>query len=100
MGIWRRGLRLIVICMLFLDIYLVVLKKLRQEDVEEQLTEAFRILDHKNQGFLESEDFKELLMTMGYKWGEEQADQFIKQFQPKSEKKVYWTEVVKKLIKK
>lgn len=39
-------------------------------------------------------------MTMGYKWSEEEADEFIKQFEPKSEKKIYWAEVVKKLIKR
>ena len=36
-------------------------------------------------------------MTMGYKWGEDQADEFIKEFEPKSEKRIYPSEVVKKL---
>ena len=31
-----------------IDIYLIVLKKLREEDIEEQLTEAFKIIDSKN----------------------------------------------------
>lgn len=39
-------------------------------------------------------------MTMGYKWGEEQADEFIKEFEPKAEKRIYPSEVVKKLIKR
>ncbi len=41
-----------------LDVHLIVLKKLREEDNEEQLTEAFKIADSKNQGFIESEEFK------------------------------------------
>jgi hypothetical protein len=49
------------------------------------LGEAFRIVsEHKEKdkesGFLESDFLKELLMTMGYKWGEDQADEFIKEF--------------------
>ena len=52
---------------------------MREDDVEEQLLEAFKIVsDHKEKdkdsGNLDSEFFKELLMTMGYKWGEDQAD--------------------------
>lgn len=39
-------------------------------------------------------------MTMGYKWGEDQADEFIKEFEPKAEKRIYPNEVVKKLIKR
>lgn len=56
------------------NIYLIISKKLREEDMEEQLTEAFRIVDVKNQGFIESEAFKELLMTNGLKWTEDQSD--------------------------
>jgi calmodulin len=83
----------------------VVLKKMREDDIEEQLSEAFRIVgEHKEKdkeaGFLESDFLKELLMTMGYKWGEEQADEFIKEFEPKAEKRIYPNEVVKKLIKR
>jgi hypothetical protein len=31
---------------------LIVLKKLQEEDVEEQLSQAFKIVDTKNQSFL------------------------------------------------
>ena len=84
------------------DVFLIVLKKMREDDVQEQLTQAFRIIsDHKEtdkeSGFLQSDFLKEFLMTMGYKWGEDQADEFIKEFEPKSEKRIYPSEVVKKL---
>ena len=36
-------------------------------------------------------------MTMGYKWGEDQADEFIKEIEPKSEKRIYPSEVAKRL---
>ena len=59
--------------------YLVVLKKMREDDIEEQLLESFKIVSShkekdKDSGNIDSEFFKELLMTMGYKWGEDQAD--------------------------
>jgi hypothetical protein len=39
-------------------------------------------------------------MTMGYKWPEEQADEFMKEFEPKAEKKIYPNDAIKKLIKR
>lgn len=52
---------------------------MREDDIEEQLIEAFKIIsEHKEKdkesGFFESDFLKEFLMTMGYKWGEEQSD--------------------------
>jgi len=82
------------------NIYLIISKKLREEDMEEQLTEAFRIVDQKNQGFIESEPFKELLMTNGLRWSEDQADEFLKDFDPKGDGKFNPPDVVKKLLKR
>jgi Ca2+-binding EF-hand superfamily protein len=68
--------------------------------MEEQLTEAFKIVDQKNQGFIEAEPFKELLMTNGLRWTEDQADEFLKDFDPKSDGKFNPADVVKKLLKR
>ena len=54
---------------------------MREEDPQEQLTEAFNIvLEGRHYGSIESDDFKEFIMTMGYKWPEDLADEFIKEF--------------------
>jgi calmodulin len=53
---------------------IIIIKKLREEDLEEQITEAFRIIDKEKLGSIESEYFKEMLMTNGYKWPEDKAD--------------------------
>lgn len=74
---------------------------MREEDPQEQLTEAFNIiLQGKKDTNIESDDFKEFLMTMGYKWPEDMADEFMKEFQPKGEKKIIPHEVIKKLMKR
>ena len=39
-------------------------------------------------------------MTMGYKWPEDQSDEFIKEMETKSEKKVNLNDVIKKLMKR
>ena len=104
-GLLEEGISLNGIFPSYLDVYLVVLKKMREDDVEEQLHEALKIVSNhkekdKESGNIDSEFFKELLMTMGYKWGEDQADEFLKAFEPKGEKRIYPPEVVKKLIKR
>ena len=73
---------------------------MREEDIEEQLHEAFNIVLDGKKDAIESDDFKEYLMTMGYKWPEDQADEFIKDLETKSEKKVNPNDVIKKVMKR
>jgi len=52
---------------------------MREDDIEEQLNEAFHIVcqskeKDKDSGYLESDYLKELLMGMGFKFSEEVAD--------------------------
>ncbi|KRW98865.1 hypothetical protein PPERSA_07363 [Pseudocohnilembus persalinus] len=77
-----------------------VCKKLREEDKECQLYEAFKIIAGPDQDHIETEAFKELLMTMGLKWDEEQADEFLKTADPKSEGKFVYDDLVRKLMKR
>ena len=83
----------------FDSMLLIVSKKIREDDREATLTEAFRILEENDAGFLNSEIFKELLMTMGHKWTEEQADKFIEVGDPKKEGKFMFEDFVKKYAK-
>ncbi len=39
-------------------------------------------------------------MTYGFKWSEEKADEFLKDFEPKGEKKIYPPDVIKKVLKR
>ena len=80
---------------------------MRESDKEEQImqgikliTKAFRIIDKEDTGYIETEPFKEMLMNMGYKWSEEQADEFLKEADPKGEGKFLIIELVRKLIKR
>lgn len=50
---------------------ILVSKKIRDEDKEEQLNEAFKMVAKDDTDDIESEPFKELLMTMGLRWTEE-----------------------------
>jgi len=85
-------------------LFLLVSKKIKDADKEAQLLEAFKTAKkqdkEENDEILNSENFKELLMTMGNKWTEEKADEFLKEFDPKNEGKFKYDDVVKRMMKK
>lgn len=46
---------------------------------------AFKIFDEDGAGMINSENFKEFLMTLGKRYKEEEADAFLKVVDPKGE---------------
>lgn len=85
------------------DVFLLISKKIRDEDRETQLLEAFRIVNEEEKEVLDSEAFKELLMTYGEKWDEDVIDKMIKEGEGKgksNEGKFNFNEFTKKVLKK
>ena len=60
---------------------------------------AFKIIDLENTGYITSESFKELLMMMGHKFTEDEADEYMKFIDPKNEGKFLYIDLVKKILK-
>ena len=56
---------------MFDDFLIIVFKKMKDDDKETELIEAFRGIDKEDIMKLNSENFKELLMTRGMKFTEE-----------------------------
>lgn len=85
-------------------LFLLVSKKMKDADKESQLLEAFKIVKkhdkETNDEVLNSENFKELLMSMGNRWTEEKADEFLKEFDPKNEGLLRYDDIVKRIMKK
>ncbi|CAK65183.1 unnamed protein product (macronuclear) [Paramecium tetraurelia] len=80
-------------------LFILVSKKKREQDREEQLIEAFKSVDLENTGYIQSEYFKELLMTLGYRFTEDEADEYMKFIDPKNEGKFLYIDIVKKILK-
>eukprot|EP01016_Furgasonia_blochmanni_P049586 TRINITY_DN7540_c0_g1_i2.p1 TRINITY_DN7540_c0_g1~~TRINITY_DN7540_c0_g1_i2.p1 ORF type:complete len:257 (+),score=125.05 TRINITY_DN7540_c0_g1_i2:68-772(+) len=81
------------------DFLLIVFKKIKDDDKEAELADAFRVIDKEDTGIINSENFKDLLMTTGYKFTEEMADEFLKEFDPKGDGKFAWQDFVNKIMK-
>ena len=79
----------------------IVSKKIRDQDIESQLLDAFKIINGDNDSTqVDSEMLKEYLMTMGNKLSEEQADEIIKEFNSKGDKTFEYPPIVSKLMKR
>lgn len=76
------------------DFKIIVYKKFRDDDKKAELINAFRLIDKEDTGLVESDAFKELIMTMGNRYTEEKADEFLKEFDPKGEGKFPWKDVI------
>ncbi|EGR29104.1 hypothetical protein IMG5_162880 [Ichthyophthirius multifiliis] len=95
-------------------VYIIVSKKLRENDKEEQLTQAFKLVENavneelakipnenrEQEGYIRVEQFKELLMLQGNRWSEEQCVDFLKDIDPKNEGRINYFDIVKKLMKR
>ncbi|EAR86103.1 calmodulin 7-2 (macronuclear) [Tetrahymena thermophila SB210] len=95
-------------------VFIIVSKKIRDNDKDEQLTQAFKLVEKavndelaktpnetkEQEGYIRVEQFKELLMTLGNRWSEEQANEFLKDINPKSDERINYLDVVKKLMKR
>lgn len=55
--------------------------------------------EKEEEGYIRSEIFKEFLMHYGSKWTEEQADEFLKDVDPKGEGHFYFDDLIKKINK-
>ena len=63
--------------------------------------DAFKIINGDNDTTaVDSEMLKEYLMTMGNKLTEEQADEIVKEFNPKGDKTFEYPPIVTKLMKR
>lgn len=60
----------------FLDLFA---KKMKDPDTEEDLTEAFRVFDHDNDGIISNEELKHVMVSLGEFMSEEEADEMIRE---------------------
>ena len=85
------------------QVLLIITKKIKDEDKELKLTDAFKLIDKADDRNIKSEEFKDLLMSMGTwasrKEKEELADALIKEGDPKGTGTFEYYNFVKKILK-
>jgi Ca2+-binding EF-hand superfamily protein len=73
-------------------------KRAKQSDIEEELTEAFKIFDKEGNGLIPSSEFRHIMITLGEKLTEDEVDEMIKEADYKGEGLIDYKEFVKVML--
>lgn len=82
----------------FAEFMQIMLKRMKQSDIEEELIEAFRIFDKEGKGEISSHEFRHIMLTLGEKLSEEEVDEMIKEADPKGEGVINYKEFAKMIL--
>ncbi|XP_017097503.2 calmodulin-1 [Drosophila bipectinata] len=58
----------------------VILRKMRDTNVEEELREAFRVFDKENNGYLSTTELKNVYTALGVKVGDDELEEMIREY--------------------
>lgn len=82
----------------FPEFVALMARRMKDIDAEEELLEAFSVLDKQQQGFIRKVELKLLLMQSGEKLTEEEAEELVKLADPNETGNVYYKDFVDVLI--
>lgn len=75
-------------------------KKMKDNDSYEELIEAFKIFDPEGLGVVSAAEFRYLIMNMGEKLTQEEAEEMIKDTEPNQDGFIKYEDFVKKITGK
>ncbi|CAD8143331.1 unnamed protein product [Paramecium pentaurelia] len=75
-------------------------RKHRDVDPEEELMDAFRILDKSNKGTINANELRHMVKSMGERLTEEEANQLIKEANPDKDLEIRYEDFVKLITTK
>jgi calmodulin len=84
----------------FDEFIMLMQKRAKDSDIEEELFEAFKIFDKEGHGHIESAEFRHIMLTLGEKLSDDEVDEMIKEADPRNEGFVNYKEFVKLMLSK
>jgi Ca2+-binding EF-hand superfamily protein len=75
-------------------------KKMRETDTEEELSEAFRVLDRDTNGYISSHELKHVMLALGEKVTDEEVDEMIKEADIDGDGFINYQEFVRIMVNK
>jgi len=83
------------------NFYLFLTKKIKDDDKETELIQCFRLMDKEGTGMIKDIDnFKDIFMSKGNKWNEEQVDELLEALNPKGGEVFTYAEFCRMVTKK
>ena len=56
-------------------------KKMKEADSEEEIKEAFKLVDMDGDGFISASEFKQVMDILGKRFSEEEVDEFLRELE-------------------
>ena len=72
--------------------------KLKQNDAEQELIEAFKIFDREGKGLISENEFKHIMLSLGEKISEEELEEMMKKADPEKKGYVNYKQFVKVIL--
>ncbi|KAK4361666.1 hypothetical protein RND71_020618 [Anisodus tanguticus] len=79
----------------FTEFLNLISKKMKETDSEEELKEAFKVFDKDQNGYISSNDLRHVMINLGEKLTDEEAEQMIKEADLDGDGQVNFDEFVK-----
>ena len=82
----------------FEEFLILMHSRLKKEDIENELNEAFNAYDKNGKGVISVKEFKRILNTLGDKICEEEVDEIIQKIDPKNKGFIDYKELTKIIV--
>ena len=82
----------------FEEFLILMHSRLKKEDIENELIEAFNAYDKSKKGVISVKEFKRILNTLGNKICEEEVDEIIQKVDPKNKGFIDYKELTKIIV--
>ncbi|TMW98968.1 hypothetical protein EJD97_003250 [Solanum chilense] len=83
----------------FIEFLNLITKKMKETDLEEELKEVFKVFDKDQNGFISATDLRHVMINLGEKLTEEEAQQMIREADLDGDGQVNFDEFFKMMIK-
>ncbi|KAH3743691.1 calmodulin D [Pelomyxa schiedti] len=84
----------------FTEFLSMMSKKMKDEDSEDEIREAFKVFDKDNNGFISAAELRHVMTNLGEKLSEAECDEMIKEADVDGDGQINYEEFVKMMLSK
>ncbi|XP_067133449.1 uncharacterized protein [Centruroides vittatus] len=84
----------------FPDFLVLMAKKMRDEDDEEEIVEAFKVFDKEGHGFIYDAELRHIMTTLGEKLTDDEVEEMIREADPDEKGRINYVEFVRRMGRK